>query len=227
MLQFEIFSGHVRRLVGSNASLSQISGLNFKGNFNEANELKTSLEDFNPRTFEDCLKWIGTEQFVLEIQNVDGLEADSEIRLISDEDKAFINTHLDPIEARKAVDVKEVLRRQISQCLEFLIAADFLMITPDPTETIISDMMVLLKDDDTCTMKRRPFTHEIMVNIFELLPTHPARDLIAKACVHDYLGSRMEASELPFPYEEELSSIPGFAKQLCKSTLLNQLLPSD
>lgn len=173
-------------------------------NFKEATELKISLENIEVQAFNDIIQYMGTGS-IIELNDVDDFR-------LADEEKSELEKIQRPPTCKSICEKfkKSKLRRlRTSQYLEFLIAADFLMILPNPFLYVRERLMDIYHYIDD-----GPLNHEIVVRVFQLPSGHPARELVTEICADNYLGSRFALMPCRFEYQEELNSVPGFASQL-------------
>lgn len=165
------------------------------GGFAEAEWLTATLDFIEVEAFQHVIQWIGIGDIVLEekSENLGGPSS---------------GDNREPSDARK-----EVLRAQIHKCIDFLIAADFLYIVPNPTLAILEKINGIMKE----MWIRNPVTPSMVTKVWELPSTHPARDFFAKACAGDYLISKFDPHcPTKFLCTSELESTQGFSTQVLK-----------
>lgn len=87
------------------------------------------------------------------------------------------------------VKKNEEVRLRLSQCFEFLIAADYLLLSPDPNKTVLEKMGSMMRyarfgEDEGHVMcdTDNPIKHEMIAKIFKLPSAHPARKSVGDFC---------------------------------------------
>lgn len=169
------------------------------GRFTEATSLTSNLETIEVESFHRVLQWIGTGGIVFSRLNELDAKEKLEVRNILTNGPAV----------KKIKD--RVIRVQISQYIDLLIATDFLILTPDPVAMVVEKIRLLIVELWSLT----PVSPEMITRVWQLPSSHPARELFAKACVEDYLTAKFNPDHgKPFSCEKELELVPGFATQL-------------
>lgn len=122
----------------------------------------TYLKDINIEAFDDCIKWIGTGDLVFSTQDISQLGPEREIE-VSDEEfirhKAQGDEHKEYL--MRLQSVEELMRGQVSQCLDFVLAAEFLLITQDPAPKVADMIYSIVIDLPEIEAPHKPSTVEL------------------------------------------------------------------
>lgn len=175
------------------------------------------MEDIEVAAFENVLQWIGTGNIVPVTKTVEELKGNitltaGEIELMKKRCDEDDHNHDEDGKFFDECAGFHCLRHKLSQYFEFLIAADFLLISPDPAPPILSDLKQLLANlEKNSEFQQEEFSKEIIEKIFQLPLKHPARRFVAQVCMDSYLYAKFVDKSYTFVYQEEMESVPGFA----------------